>query len=285
MVRALRPRQWAKNVLLLAAPAAAGVLDQGSAIADVSVAIAVFCLVSSGTYLLNDLVDAEADRRHPVKRRRPVAAGEVSTGAALGVGLTLLVAGHVLALAVGTGFLGIVALYAMLTTSYTLWLKHVPVLDIATVASGFVLRAIAGGVAVGVPFSRWFLIVASFGSLFMVAGKRAGEHSTLGEDRGAVRSTLGTYSAEYLRYVWAMASGVTLTAYCLWAFEQAEGRAGVPYYELSIIPFLLFVLRYALLLEGGRGSSPEDLVLGDRGLIAIAATWACIFSAGIYVGR
>jgi decaprenyl-phosphate phosphoribosyltransferase len=171
-----------------------------------------------------------------------------------------------------------------LGAAYTLWLKHVAVLDIAMVASGFILRAVAGGVAVGVPISRWFLIVASFGSLFMVAGKRHGEHLDLGPERGNVRATLDEYSRDYLRFLTTMTAGVTITAYCLWAFEQSAGVPGIPWYELSIIPFVLFVLRYGLLVGNGRGSAPEELVLGDRGLQLGAIAWVLVYGAGVYLG-
>ena len=283
--RTARPRQWTKNVLVLAAPGAAGVLAQSGPLLTVALAFVSFCLVASGTYFLNDARDVEADRRHPTKRERPVAAGIVPVGMAVGVGIALLAAGLAVALAVGAPFLGVVAGYVALTTSYTLWLKQVAVLDLAVVAGGFFIRAIAGGVAAGVPFSRWFLIVAAFGSLFMVAGKRHGEQLDLGAQGAEVRATLAHYSSDYLRYVWTLASGVTLAAYCLWAFEEAEASAGAPWFELSIIPFVLAILRYALMLEQGRGSAPEEIVLGDRTLQAIGLVWVALFACGVYLGR
>ena len=283
LLRTARLRQWAKNVLVVAAPGAAGVLTQPSALLTVALAVVAFCLVSSGTYFINDARDADADRRHPTKRERPVAAGIVPVRMAVGAGIGLLALGFAVALAVGAPFLAAVAGYVALTTSYTLWLKHVAVLDLAVVAGGFFIRAIAGGVATGVPFSRWFLIVAAFGSLFMVAGKRHGEHLDLGPEGAEVRTTLGHYSREYLRYVWTLASGVTLAAYCLWAFEEAEASAGAPWFELSIIPFVLAILRYALMLEQGRGSAPEEIVLGDRTLQGIGLVWATLFACGVYL--
>ena len=153
-----------------------------------------FCLAASGTYLLNDASDVESDRAHPTKRFRPIAAGEVSVSTARGVGVVLLLA------AFGVGFLTgwrlpiVVLTYLVLTTTYSLWGKQVPVLDLGMVAAGFVLRTVAGAVAVDVPISVWFFIVASFGSLFVVAGKRHSEMVELGEDSARVRSTLGAYS-------------------------------------------------------------------------------------------
>jgi decaprenyl-phosphate phosphoribosyltransferase len=283
LLRAARPKQWAKNVLVFAAPGAAGVLTQVSALGSALAAFVAFSLVASGTYLLNDARDADADRAHPRKRHRPVAAGSVSIPLAVTAGLVLAGLGLALGAAVSLGLLGLLLLYLCITAAYTLYLKEVAVVDIAVVASGFIIRAVAGGVAVGVPISRYFLIVASFLSLFIVVGKRHGEHLDLGPEAAVVRATLSEYSREYLRFVWTMASAVTITAYCLWAFEQSGGP-GVPWFELSIIPFVLFVLRYALILGTGRGSTPEDLVLGDRGLLLWAGVWVVVYGAGVYLG-
>jgi len=284
LLRAARPKQWIKNVLLLAAPFAAGVLGEGDALASVLLAVVAFCLAASGTYLLNDVRDADRDRAHPTKRVRPVAAGLVSPRLALAAGAVVVVAGLAVASTVGWEVAGIVALYVVTTVSYALWLREVAVVDIGIVASGFILRAIAGGVAAGVPLSRWFLIVASFGSLFMVAGKRYGEYLELGQDRNAFRASFAAYSQSYLRYVWTVASGVAVTAYCLWAFEESGFHSGVPWYELSIVPFTLSVLRYALLLDNGHGTAPEEIVLSDRTLQVLAVAWVAIFGCGVYFG-
>jgi decaprenyl-phosphate phosphoribosyltransferase len=283
LLRGARPKQWAKNVLVFAAPGAAGVLTQASALGSALAAFVAFSLVASGTYLLNDARDADADRAHPRKRHRPVAAGSISVPLAVTAGLVFAAFGLALAAAVSLGLLGLLLLYLGITAAYTLYLKEVAVVDIAVVASGFIIRAVAGGIAVGVPISRYFLIVTSFLSLFMVVGKRHGEHLDLGPEAAVVRATLSEYSREYLRFVWTMASAVTITAYCLWAFEQSGGP-GVPWFELSIIPFVLFVLRYALILGTGRGSAPEDLVLGDRGLLLTAGVWVLVYGAGVYLG-
>lgn len=281
-----RPKQWLKNLLVLAAPAAAGALDQSSTLIDVVLAFAAFCLVSSGTYFLNDARDAEEDRRHPTKRNRPIAAGTVSIPLAVFCGLLLLGVGAAVAAAVSLEFLAVVGLYVALTTLYTTWLRRVVIIDIALVASGFIVRALGGAVAVDVPVSRWFLIVTVFGSLFIVAGKRASEHIDLGaENAHAVRPTHSAYPENYLRYVWALASTVAVTAYCLWAFEQSDLHPG-PWYELTIIPFVLGVLRYALVLErGGEGAAPEELVLRDRGLQLAGLVWAILFGCAIYVNQ
>jgi decaprenyl-phosphate phosphoribosyltransferase len=212
----------------------------------------------------------------------------------LSPGLAKVVAVSLLALAVGSPFAWgapgvacLLAAYAAITIAYSFWLKHEPVIDLAAVASGFVLRAISGGVAAGVPISNWFLIVASFGSLFMVAGKRHAEHVDLrdGPTRVAHRATLEAYSPAFLRYVRTVASSVAITAYCLWAFEKAEAASSVGIaFQLSIIPFVLAIFRYALLLDAGRGDAPEDIVLSDRTLQILGVVWVAVFAVGVHAG-
>jgi decaprenyl-phosphate phosphoribosyltransferase len=282
LLRTARPRQWVKNVLVAAAPGAAGVLTHGNALWRTAVAFVAFTLAASGTYFLNDSFDVEADRRHPTKRRRPIAAGEVPVRTAQVVG------GFLIAAAIGVGFVAtwrlsvVIAVYVALTTSYSIWLKHQAVIDLGAVAAGFVLRMIGGAVAVHVPISNWFFIVASFGSLFVVAGKRHAEHRELGAARADHRSTLAHYTTEYLGYVVAVSSGVAMVAYCLWAFDKARGHSGVPWFELSIVPFVLGVLRYALIVDSGGGAAPEEIVLGDRSLQLMGVAWAVIVAVGLY---
>lgn len=282
---ALRPKQWLKNILVLAAPSAAGVVTRGDAAWKVGVTFLSFCAVSSSGYLVNDLVDVEEDRRHPVKRWRPIASGEVGSRLAIPVAAALAILGFALAGVVRWPLLALVAGYLATSLAYTFWLKHVAVLDISVVASGFLLRTLAGGIAVEVPVSRWFLIVASFGSLFVVAGKRYREHITMGAERATVRTTLATYSQAYLRYLYMMSAAVMLAAYALWAFNQSHAEGSVPWLELSIIPVVAAVLRYALLLEAGAGEAPEDIFLRDRQLQMLGLTWTVLFGAGVSVVR
>lgn len=283
LLRLARPRQWVKNVLVFAAPGAAGVLDEPGPLADTLLAFVAFCLVASGTYCLNDARDAEADRRHPTKRHRPVAAGVVPVRTAVVAGVVLLAAGVGLGLAVRWPLAVTVAGYAVLTTAYSTWLKHVAVVDVVAVAAGFVLRAIAGAAATDVPISDWFFIVTSFGSLFMVSGKRGAEAAEVGEDATAVRPSLAAYTPSFVAYLRSVSSSAVLVSYCLWAFEKAEAsEADVPWYQLSILPFAVGVIRYALVLDQGRGSAPEEVVVGDRALQVIGLVWAVVFAIGVY---
>jgi decaprenyl-phosphate phosphoribosyltransferase len=283
IIRELRPKQWIKNVLVFAAPVAAGIFDNRGAMLDALTAFGCFCAAASATYLVNDAMDVEADRNHPVKRNRPIAAGIVP------IPLAFVIAAFLLVTAVGGSFLvrrdfGFTILaYLGLTTMYSLWLKHIPILDIIAVAAGFVLRAIGGATATDVPISEWFFIVTSFGALFMVSGKRAGERSDLGENASSVRPVLAAYTPEFLTYLRAVFSGGTLITYCLWAFQSAaESANGSVLFELSIVPFAVAILRYALLLEQGKGAEPENLVLSDRTLLAAGAVWAIIYACAVY---
>lgn len=281
--RTARPRQWIKNVLLFAAPFGAGVITQTEELTRTVVAFVLFCLAASGAYFLNDATDVEADRRHERKRLRPIAAGDVPVTVARVVGAALLV------VAVAAGFLlvnrefGIaIASYVAVTLAYTFWLKHEPVLDLAGVAAGFLIRAIAGGVAAEVWISQWFIIVVGFSSLFIVTGKRSAEHLELGDERGGHRVTLSTYSPTFLRFVRGVATAAAFTAYCVWAFEKGEGTSGALWFELSILPFVMAMLRYALLLDQGQGGAPEEVFLRDRTLQGLGVVWAGLFAAGIY---
>ncbi|MFM7270888.1 MAG: decaprenyl-phosphate phosphoribosyltransferase [Actinomycetes bacterium] len=283
LLRACRPKQWLKNVLVFAAPAAAGVLGHTRDLFEALVAFVAFCLAASGTYLLNDAADVESDRRHPTKRFRPIAAGELAISTARIVGTLMLVAGVAVGFLTGWRLPIVVVTYVVLTTSYSLWGKRVPVLDLGMVAAGFVLRTVAGAVAVDVPISVWFYIVASFGSLFVVAGKRHSEMVELGAGREQIRSTLGVYSESFLGYVRSVATGVTMVAYCLWAFEKSAGTAGFPWYEASIVPFVLAFLRYAFIVDRGEAGAPEEVVLHDRTLQAFGLVWAITAGIGILV--
>jgi len=268
-------------VLVVAAPGAAGVLLEARSIVKTLIAFVCFCLAASGTYCWNDALDVAADRMHPKKRLRPVASGEVSVPAAKALGSTLITAAIALSFVATWHLALVIGGYAAITLAYSLWLKHEPVLDLATVASGFVLRAVAGGVAVGVSISNWFLIVAASVALFVVTGKRSAEYSALGDRAGLHRRALAHYSASYLGYVRAVSSTIAILTYCLWAFEVSD-RAGNPvWFQLAIVPFVLGVLRYALLLDQGEGGAPEEVLLRDRVLLVIGLAWVVLFAIAV----
>lgn len=280
---AARPRQWVKNVLVFAAPGAAGLIGHAGVAWRSFATLGLLCLVSSGGYLVNDALDSEADRRHPVKRYRPVAAGKVSARTAGVAGAGAIVVAIGVSALVRPELALVLGAYAVITVSYSIWLKHQPVLDLAAIATCFVLRAVAGGVATHIVLSNWFLIVASFGSLFVVVGKRSAEYADVGEQAAEHRPILASYSSEFLGQLRWMSSAVTITAYCLWAFEKAsEHSSGAGWFELSIAPFVLALLRYAFLLATGRGGAPEDVAFTDRQLQVMAGVWAAVVAIGLY---
>jgi decaprenyl-phosphate phosphoribosyltransferase len=284
ILRTARPKQWLKNVLVFAAPGAAGVLDQPTELGRTLLAFAAMCLAASGTYFWNDVLDVEADRAHPTKATRPIAAGQVSlmTGRVLGTVLPLLAV--VLAAATGEWRAVVVVItYMLITLTYSAIWKHIAVVDLVAIASGFVLRAAMGAVAVDVPMSSWFVLVTTFGSLFIVTGKRFAERRELGSEAGGIRSTLGQYSEGYLRFVLAVTCGGALVSYCVWAFETKElSGSELPYYELSIVPMLTAFLRYALVLEQGDGAAPEDVFASDRVLQVLGVIWVVVFGLAVY---
>lgn len=281
-LRAMRPKQWVKNVLVLAAPLAAGQLLQPAVLLASAWAFVSFSLVSASIYLINDSRDVEADRLHPKKRFRPIAAGELSIPTAY------VLAAITVAASLAIGFwvaplLGVtLASYWVLQVIYSLFLKHQPIIDLAMVAAGFLLRAVAGGVAAGLPLSQWFLLVASFGSLFMVAGKRYSELKELGTEAGT-RASLERYTKSYLREVWSVSIAIVIMSYSLWAFEQAKTQLwGIPWTTISIAPFTLAVLRYAMKIDQGQAGEPEDVVLSDPILQVLAVLWVIPVAIAVF---
>lgn len=294
-LRAMRPRQWMKNVLVFAAPLTAGFHTRGNSdhlqvLLNAALAFVAFSLISATIYLLNDAKDVAEDRLHPKKRFRPIAAGElkVSTAYVMAVITTIL--------SLGLGFyvapmLGVVlVVYLVLQLMYTQFLKHQPIIDLAMVASGFLLRMIAGGVATGIDLSAWFLLVAAFGSLFMVSGKRYSEMVILGSEAGT-RKSLKEYTDTYLRFAWHLSAAVTLVAYCLWAIgggvtpgapAPSGGLWGLPWLVISIIPLTIGLLQYALEVDRGDAGEPEDVVLNHRALQISGALWVVTLVLGIY---
>ncbi|MEM9042457.1 MAG: decaprenyl-phosphate phosphoribosyltransferase [Actinomycetota bacterium] len=289
-LRAMRPLQWTKNVLVFAAPAAAGVLDEARPLGLTLLTFVAFCLAASGTYLWNDLADLEADRRHPTKRTRAIASGDLSesTARALGVLLPLMALG-LIALTGRWQTVAVLAVYIALTLSYTVWLKHVPVVDLLTIASGFVLRAAAGAAAVDVAMSRWFVLCVVFGSLFIVVGKRYAELNELGNG-SATRATLATYTTGYLRILLSVSLAGALISYCVWAFEASEispvsrDDSDWPFYEASVVPMIAALFRYLFVLERGEGAAPEEVFARDRVLQVAGAAWVVIYGLAVYAG-
>ena len=284
---AARPRQWIKNLLVFAAPLAAGVLSQPGALGRTAVAAATLATASAGVYLINDVIDAPADRLHPVKRRRPVASGDLPAPIAAVAGIAAialaLAASVVLA---GVALTVIVGAYATVSISYCLWLKGQAVIEMACVSSGFVLRAVAGGAAVGVVVSPWFILVTSATAVLIVAGKRTAEQGTLSKAAPSHRSVLGRYPATFLLTVRVTAGAVAIISYALWAFERSVYSSIHTTYDimfqLSILPFVIGILLVELAVESGGGAAPEEMVLGNRALQLLGLACVTLIAVGIY---
>ena len=288
LLRIARPRQWVKNLLVFAAPAAAGVLSHGTVAAHAAGAFGVFCLAASGTLLRER--HPRRRGRPPPPRQAPAARGRrassrprspwrwASVLMAGAIGLAWVLAGSHLAV--------VIAVYVAVTTAYSMRLKHEPVIDLACVSSGFVLRAIAGGVATGVPLSDWFLIVSSFGALLIVTGKRSAEHPSSASGAACTAPRSSPTPRRSCARSACCAAAVTVTAYCLWAFERsAPGRAGGHHpiwFELSIVPVVLAILHVELRFARGMGGAPEELALRDRTLQLLGLVWVVLVAVGIY---
>lgn len=283
ILRATRPKQWVKNLLVLAAPVAAGTVFEPHVLIRSLIALVAFILVSAGIYLTNDIFDLESDRLHPVKSKRPIASGELSAKAAGIAAALLLAAGIGVSAAADRPLVAVVGTYTVLMLAYSGRLKHEPVLDIAIVAIGFVLRSVAGGVASHLFISHYFLLVSGFGSLFVVAGKRYSELKRHAGEEVPTRRALASYSTGFLNFVRSVAGGVTIITYCLWAFERAAtaGDGGL-FIELSIVPFVIAILRYGLLIENELAEAPEDLIFQDNPLIALGVLWSVSLAIAIF---
>jgi decaprenyl-phosphate phosphoribosyltransferase len=286
VVKAMRPRQWVKNVLVAAAPLAAlGTnvhYDYLKMLGQVAVAFAVFCLAASSVYLVNDVRDVEADRQHPTKRFRPIAAGVVPEWLAYTLAAVLGAASLGLAWWLTPNLALVMAVYIGMQLAYCFGLKHQAVIDICIVSSAYLLRAIAGGAATGIQLSQWFLLSAAFASLFMVAGKRYAELQ-LAERTGArIRKSLESYTSTYLRFVWTMSATAVVVCYGLWAFER--DAASGSWFKISMVPFTIAILRYAVDVDGGLAGEPEDIALRDRVLQLLFVAWIGTIGAAVILG-
>ncbi|MGY4647611.1 decaprenyl-phosphate phosphoribosyltransferase [Mycobacterium sp. URHB0021] len=285
LIKAVRPRQWVKNLLVLIAPVAAFGsnihYDYREVAVKVAIAFVAFSLAASSVYLVNDARDVEADRAHPTKRFRPIAAGVVPAWLAYCVSAVLAAAALGVALIATPNLTVVIAVYIAMQLAYCFGLKHQAVLDICIVSSAYLIRAIAGGVAAAIPLSQWFLLVMTFASLFMVAGKRYAELQ-LAERTGAkIRKSLESYTSTYLRFVWTLSATATVVCYGLWAFERDGANAS--WYAVTMIPFTIAILRYAVDVDGGLAGEPEDIALKDRVLQLLAVAWIGTIGAAVFL--
>ncbi|RSN20933.1 decaprenyl-phosphate phosphoribosyltransferase [Streptomyces sp. WAC 05977] len=285
IIKTARPRQWVKNVLVFAAPffAFSKSTDRTGLLIAALIAFAAFSLVASSVYLINDAIDVEADRAHPTKRNRPIAAGIVPVPVAFVAAVVFFAAGLGISFFASWQLAVVLAVYEAVQLGYCFGLKHQPVVDLAIVGSGFLMRSIAGGVAAGIALSQWFLLVTAFGSLFMVAGKRYAEIMLFERTGAKIRSSLKKYSASYLRFVWATSAAILIMSYCLWAFEIRQVEHDSVWAVVSMVPFVVAVLRYAVDVDGGNAGEPEEIALKDRVLQVLGASWVITLFLSFYL--
>ena len=276
LVRAIRPRHWLKNGFVLAPAVFAGHAFDPPAMLKATLVAVAFCLASSAGYLVNDVLDREADRNDPVKKLRPVASGEMSVAATLAWAAVLLTAALALGLRQGTLVLLAVAGYASLTLLYSVFLKGVPVVDVMVLATGFLVRLVAGAVAIPVTISHWLIVCGFLLALLLAFGKRLPE-----ADRAASRSP--RYPLSFLHDVVTMLAGVTLVAYTLYTVApDTTAKLGGSRSLLLTAPLVLFgILRYLLLLHREGAQDPTATLFRDRTLLATVVLW--IATAGIVV--
>jgi decaprenyl-phosphate phosphoribosyltransferase len=242
------------------------------------VTVALFCALASGAYLINDVRDAPEDRRHPIKRHRPIACGAISAAPAVAVGLALIVIGLGMALAVSITLFATACGYVALNVAYTGFLRRVPVLDIVAIAGAFVIRALAGAVAVQVPISCWFIVFVSWGALFVAAGKRYADY--VDPAARSSRRVLQNYSADFLRLVIAVSCALSLATYFIWALET-QSPAGGPWRKLTVVPLVLVAVRYRMVATRGGGGAPERVLFTDRFVQLAGALWLATFALGV----
>jgi 4-hydroxybenzoate polyprenyltransferase len=268
---ALRPRQWTKNLLVYAAIIFAGDLRHGDKLLAATGAFVVYCAASSAAYLLNDVRDVEHDRVHPVKRDRPIASGLVAPRAALVAAVGLGIGAFALAAVLGRWSVLVLAAFVALQLGYSLGLKHVVLIDVMAIAGLFVVRAVAGAVAVHVPISPWLLLCTGLLALFLALAKRRGELVLVGADRTPGRPVLEGYSLALVDQLVTIVAASTVIAYALYTFTARPGER-----MMATIPFVVFgVFRYLLLVHReDAGEEPEHVLLSDRPILVCVALWA-----------
>jgi len=286
LLASLRPRQWVKNLFVFA-----GVIFSQQMLTPLAWtalgAFVIFCGLSGAIYLFNDVMDAERDRLHPSKRLRPIASGVLSRPTAVVFGVLLLSGCLAAAFLIGVSF-GLVALgYGVLLTAYSLWLKHMVILDVLTVAVGFVLRAVAGAVAVEAEISGWLLICTILIALFLALGKRRHEYRSLARNAAAHRPILAEYSESFLDQMISVVTASTVTAYALYTMSpETVAKFHTRLLPLTL-PFVLYgIFRYLYLLyRRDLGGNPSDLFVSDRALLFDALLWMLATFAIIYGSR
>ncbi|MBI1756176.1 MAG: decaprenyl-phosphate phosphoribosyltransferase [Fimbriimonas ginsengisoli] len=262
-VRAARPKQWSKNLLVFAALLFTANFSNPAVVRSTLVAFAAMCLLSSGTYVINDILDRERDREHPRRRLRPIASGQVPVGAAWAMGVILLASGLALGATINRAALGLLLAYLVFQAAYNSGMKRVPVLDVFAIAFGFILRAVLGAAAVGVAISSWLLMCTGALALMLGFGKRRHEFILQGEERGRSRESLDGYSLKVLDELVVMASVGAAMTYAIYVIESPTGHR-FPGLVLTSLFVFYAVSRYVYaVFRHDEGGEPETLLFRD----------------------
>jgi decaprenyl-phosphate phosphoribosyltransferase len=281
VVQTSRPRQWPKNLLVFAAPLAAASLGRDDGLGYALVASVVFTIAAAAVYFVNDVVDADRDRLHPVKRARAIASGRLPRAHALVLAVFGVLAAEAVCLWIGEPTLAVlVTVYVAFSLMYTFVLKHIPVVELAFVAAGFVLRALGGASATRVPPSGWFLVVCSLGALLVAIAKRYTELALLGPDAATHRPVMRWYTPALLRLSQRVAAGIMIAAYLMWAYGQHEGWTRT-LHLLSIVPLAAALLRFDWLTAHRPDKPVEDLIARDTLMIVCELSWLALFAGGL----
>ncbi|MEN6311188.1 MAG: decaprenyl-phosphate phosphoribosyltransferase [Acidobacteriota bacterium] len=273
--KSLRPQQWIKNLFIFAPLIFSQNIFNRPLLLRTMVAFAAFCLISSAHYIFNDLRDIEDDRRHPVKSQRPLASGRLKKGPAIAALVVIGAAGLALAAGINTPFLLMAAGYLVLQTAYSMWLKHVVILDVFVVAAGFLIRVVAGGLAIQVEISSWLLICTILLSLFLAMGKRRYELVLLDKDAANHRPILREYNTYLLDQMISVVTASTLVAYCLYTISAETVTKFGTRNLLFTVPFVLYgIFRYLYLIhQKAEGGTPEALIIRDKPLLVDIFLW------------
>ena len=280
----MRPGQWTKNLFVFAALVFAQRLNDRPAVVRATIAFVTFCALSSTVYLINDVLDREQDRYHPLKAHRPVASGALSATVAIAAAGVIGVASMIVALALGWQFFQTASGYLVLLIAYSAFLKHIVILDVLTIAAGFTLRAAAGAAAIAVPISHWLLVCTTLLALFIALSKRRHELTLLTESAGDHRAILGDYTPYLLDQMISVVTASTLIAYAFYTISpETTQKFGTDLLSLTI-PFPLYgIFRYLYLVHRrDMGGSPAELVVNDGPLMLCVALWALSVIAIIY---
>jgi 4-hydroxybenzoate polyprenyltransferase len=284
LLASLRPAQWTKNLLVFAGLLFGRRLFDANAVVSAVGAFAVFCALSGVVYLVNDVADRDSDRQHPLKARRPIASGALPVPVAIATSVAIAAAALAASFAIGPRFAGVAATYLLLQLLYSGPLKHMVIIDVLTIAIGFVLRAVAGAVAVNVEISHWLLVCTILLALFIGLAKRRHEITLLADGATHHRPILGEYSPYLLDQMIAVVTASTLMAYVFYTISpETQEKFGTPWLGLTI-PFPLYgIFRYLYLVHRrDGGGSPAELLLTDRPLLVCVALWALTVALIIY---